>query len=131
MKLFLKFSPEIIKNPIIADIILETGAKLNINKANITPDIGEIITDVPKDKVDIVMDAFKKHGVEVTILEHPVIRDDEKCINCGTCISICPADVFLYEEDWSVSTDVEKCIRCGVCVYGCPLNALALGEDGS
>jgi len=128
MKLFLRFSPEIIKSPIIADIILETGAKLNINKANITPDIGEIITDVPKDKVDDVMNAFKVRGVEVTVLERPVIRDDEKCVNCGACTSICPADVFEYEEDWSISTKEENCVRCGVCVPGCPLCALSMGE---
>ncbi|MDY6966460.1 MAG: 4Fe-4S dicluster domain-containing protein [Halobacteriota archaeon] len=130
MKLFLRFSPEIIKNPIIAEIILETGAMLNINKANVTPDSGEIVADVTRDKVDEVMRSFKERGVEVTVLKHPVTRDDERCVNCGACISICPVDVFQFREDWGVDSDDDKCIRCGVCVYGCPLGALCLGEDG-
>jgi len=130
MKLLLRFSPEMIKSPIISEIILKTGAKLNINKANIAPSGGEIITDVPKDKVDDVIVAFKEQDVEVTVLEHPIIKDDERCVNCGACISICPTDVFEFGKDWCVESKDEGCVRCGVCVSGCPLCALSLDESG-
>lgn len=130
MKLLLRFSPEMIKSPIISEIILETGVKLNINKANIAPSGGEIVVDISRDKVDDILDAFKRRDVDATLLEHPVIRDDERCVNCGACISICPADVFEFKKDWSVNPDDDKCVRCGVCVWGCPLCALSLGVEG-
>ena len=129
MKLLLRFLPEMIKSPLISEIILETGAKLNINKANVAPSGGEIVIDIPPDKIEDVIRAFKVRDVKVIVLEHPVIRDDERCVNCGACISICPVDVFVFGDDWSVDSIVDKCVRCGVCISGCPLCALSLGEE--
>lgn len=45
-----------------------------------------------------------------------------KCIGCRTCYEICPADVFLFEENSKMLTVAypEECWFCGACIYDCP-----------
>ncbi|MEA2054104.1 MAG: 4Fe-4S binding protein [Candidatus Thermoplasmatota archaeon] len=46
----------------------------------------------------------------------------EKCLRCGGCVGLCPADALtLNEAGLSVS---EACTECGICVRFCPVEAL-------
>ena len=45
------------------------------------------------------------------------------CDQCGTCISVCPADAMMLDE-FKVEIDHEKCTECGLCVKMCPIAAL-------
>jgi Fe-S-cluster-containing hydrogenase component 2 len=49
------------------------------------------------------------------------------CDQCGTCISVCPADALRLAERLKV--DHEACVRCGICVRICPFGALTLGDE--
>ncbi|MCD4845186.1 MAG: 4Fe-4S binding protein [Methanosarcinales archaeon] len=124
MKFLLFVTPEIIARPLIAETVLETGALLNVDRADIKPSGGEIIIDVPRDKYDEVTAALIKRGAKIIPLEQPVIKDDEECINCGACISVCPTGVISFDEEWCVVMDVSKCIQCGLCITMCPHGAL-------
>lgn len=126
MKVLLRFSSDIIQEPIIADTILTTGAKINIARANVGATTGEIVIDVPGEYCQDVVHNLEKHGVDLSLLESPVVRDDEECVHCGACVSICPLDVFQFNDDWIVEVDEERCIQCGSCVEGCPHQALTL-----
>ena len=124
MKFLLYVTPEIIARPLIAETVLETGALLNVDRADIKPSGGEIIIDVPRDKYDEVTAALIKRGAKIIPLEQPVIKDDEECINCGACISVCPTGVISFDEEWCVVMDVSKCVQCGLCITMCPHGAL-------
>jgi len=124
MKFLLYVTPEIIARPLIAETVLETGALLNVDRADIKPSGGEIIIDVPQDKYDEVTAALIKRGAKIIPLEQPVIKDDEECINCGACISVCPTGVISFDEEWCVVMDVSKCVQCGLCITMCPHGAL-------
>jgi len=122
----LKFDSKTIKMPIISKVTLETGALINILRANIGARKGEIIVEVDDDKAKEVEEFFRKYGVEVIELSEKIMKDDEKCIHCGLCISLCPMDVFKLNEEYKVVADVERCIHCGFCVSACPRKALHL-----
>jgi NAD-dependent dihydropyrimidine dehydrogenase PreA subunit len=126
MKILLRFNPEIMKKSLIAEVILETGVLVGIDRATIDATGGEMVAGVPDDALDRVIESFESHGVEVTKLERPIIRADDECVHCGACISVCPVHVFRYSSDWSVSVDYKECIQCGACVTACPHNALRL-----
>lgn len=128
MKIVLHATPEIIPKPLIAEIILETGVPLNIDRADVKPSGGEVVLDVPQDRYGDVTAAFKKRSAKITELEQPVIKDEEECVNCGACISVCPTGVIYFKDDWSVVMDVSKCVQCGTCVTMCPQCALKLME---
>jgi len=52
--------------------------------------------------------------------------DQEECIQCGACISLCPQRAIELTEDCSVSFDKQKCRgeACGVCLDSCPVRAI-------
>jgi ferredoxin len=121
----LRVAPGIVRQPLIASVILETQALVNIERASIDPVSGEIVLDVSDDKCKVVKDAFERRGVDVVLLEVPVIRDDDQCVHCGACVSICPTGTFRFNK-WQVEVDARRCIQCGACVNACPHRALKL-----
>ena len=128
MKIILHVTPDITPRPLIAEVILETGTLLNIDRADVKPKGGEVVIDVPQDECELVVAAFKKRGATITCLKQPIIKDDDECINCGACISVCPTGVISFRDDWSVQMDVDKCVQCGACVTMCPQAALKVGK---
>lgn len=49
----------------------------------------------------------------------------EKCIACGRCIDICPANIFSKGDDKITLQYEESCIGCGHCVSVCPQEAIS------
>lgn len=47
----------------------------------------------------------------------------DRCVGCGECVAVCPADAIHMESDKAV-LNTEKCIGCASCVAACPGNAL-------
>jgi len=56
------------------------------------------------------------------------VVDAKKCIGCGSCQAVCPADPNCYEVAGGKSKVVhpEACIECGACVRACPVSAITL-----
>jgi ferredoxin len=128
MMIDLKFGVESIRRPILAETVLETGALLNIIKAWVEARRGEIILDVDDAIAQDVMRRLREHGVEVTEIERVVEKDEEVCIHCGACLSICPVEVFTLDGERRVVAEPKRCTRCGICVGACPVSALSLPE---
>ncbi len=57
---------------------------------------------------------------------HLSINDVDKCIECEKengnpmpCISICPANVYSWEDN-KIVIGYENCVECGACRIACP-----------
>ncbi|MBW2966754.1 4Fe-4S binding protein [Candidatus Woesearchaeota archaeon] len=57
----------------------------------------------------------------------PII-DSNKCSKCGTCIDICPMEVFAKEKDAVVVKKAKECIGCRACEVQCEKEAIKV-ED--
>lgn len=125
VKILLKFSEKIVEEPITAQVILENQIPISIIGASIDPHGGEILAEVPVSHVKKIVNAFRKKGV---IVEFPKLIevDNEKCFNCGACVSLCPVHAIKFKEDYSVFFNKEKCSSCGICVEACPARAIRL-----
>ena len=128
MKIKISIPTERTQNPIISESIIETGISINIMVANIDSTYGELIADVNDFRFYRIKNALESRGAIVSILDRPIHRDDEECVECGACISVCPMNVYCFDVGWNVQVDEKKCIQCGLCIKMCPHGALKLGE---
>jgi NAD-dependent dihydropyrimidine dehydrogenase PreA subunit len=62
-----------------------------------------------------------------------VVKDIDKCTNCGECIRRCEATLHFSAQTWKKTEDGEvavynrdNCVGCGACVMGCNFDALEL-----
>ena len=44
-----------------------------------------------------------------------------KCVGCAACVTICPVDVFDYEDEKPRDTRSDACVYCELCVDVCPV----------
>ena len=128
MKLLVTFSRKGGHEPVIARTVKETGVLINVERAHIDSHAGEVLIDVPDEFAETVCRKMREVGANVKVLEDAVIRDQDECIDCGACISVCPQDVFYLDDDWRLQLHVERCVLCGKCVVACPHNALSILE---
>ena len=61
-----------------------------------------------------------------------------KCVACGLCEAVCPADVITVEAKETADgrrfpqrfvVEVTRCIFCGYCEEACPKDAIELTRD--
>ena len=132
VRILLRFSEEIVDQPITAQVILEHGIPISIVAAHVDSHGGEILAEVPEAHVEKVVNAFREKGVTVTVPKLIEV-DSEKCFECGACLSLCPVSAIAFKEDFSVVFDEKKCIGspCGLCVDACPARAIRLVEQHS
>ena len=57
-----------------------------------------------------------------------VTLDQEKCVNCKTCVSTCPMGVYRDEGDKVTVAASEECIACMGCVAAYPTEAITVEE---
>ncbi|MDI3540283.1 MAG: L-aspartate semialdehyde sulfurtransferase ferredoxin [Methanolobus sp.] len=126
MKIKINISSETVVKPIIAESILETGVLLNVSQAHFDRSHGEIVADVMEEHYEKMYKALSSRGARVTRLDSPIEWNEDECVECSACISVCPTKVFSLEEDYSLRVDKAKCIQCGTCVEMCPQRALTL-----
>lgn len=126
MKIKINISSETVVKPIIAESILETGVLLNVSQAHFDRSHGEIVADVLEEHYEKMYKALTSRGARVTRLDSPIEWNEDECVECSACISVCPTKVFSLEDDYSLKVEKAKCIQCGTCVEMCPQRALAL-----
>lgn len=54
-----------------------------------------------------------------------------RCIQCASCLGVCPHDAVARREDGTYSVDPMQCARCGECVSVCPTGGRELIGDES
>lgn len=54
--------------------------------------------------------------------------DTEKCDGCGTCVDVCPVEVFELKNNKSVVVNLDECLVCRACEVQCPNSAIEIIE---
>ncbi len=125
MKLIVTFSRKTGKKPIIAQVVKDTGILINVERAMIDSSEGEAMIDIPDESCSLVKRKLNELGASVRVLEDVIDLDEDRCIDCGACVSICPQEVFSLSSDWKLVVQGEKCVLCGRCIEICPQRALS------
>ena len=128
-KIVLHFPRRLVDRPIIYRLVKDYDLEFNLLKASVTQNAeGLMVLELKGNKreYDRGIEFLLKTGVRIQSLSQDVTRDDERCTNCGACITICPTSAFELEPATRrVLFYDSKCITCGLCIKACPPRAMA------
>ncbi len=128
MKAWLKFSPKMVNQTVVTNMIKKYDVNFNILRADINPNGGIMLVEIVGSDVDAAIEYIEREGIEVSPIKRVVKKDEELCIDCGACISLCPVKAISLDNDWTVCVDDNECIGCKVCTYSCPTKAIKVVE---
>jgi L-aspartate semialdehyde sulfurtransferase ferredoxin len=127
-RVVLHFPSKTVDQPVISNLIRHYDLSFNIMKASIIPDQeGFVVLELSGDKTKLEagLRYLSTSGVKVESLAQKVLRNEERCTQCGACISFCPTGAFkLHSVTRIVSFENELCVACGLCIRGCPVRAM-------
>ncbi|NHJ26216.1 MAG: 4Fe-4S dicluster domain-containing protein [Candidatus Lokiarchaeota archaeon] len=107
----------------IINEILRYDITFNILKFSTGTSGVNILLDVPENKIKEITETLKQNEVIVN-KKGRIIIDDELCVDCGGCISLCPTDALHFNDQYQLEFDYEKCIGCLLCLDSCPRYAI-------
>ncbi len=55
--------------------------------------------------------------------------DQDKCVGCGECVDVCPAQVYEMKDGKSDPANYEECLGCESCVEVCSQAAITVTEE--
>lgn len=77
----------------------------------------------------------------ISMVDGKSFIDQDKCIHCGRCKSVCPYDAIAHkerpceracgvkaiesDEQGRASINQDKCVSCGMCMVSCPFGAIS------
>ena len=128
MKAWLKFSPDITNKSIISDTIKSYDIDFNILRANITPKGGKLLVEISGNQVEESIEYMESQGISVDPIKKVVRKEEEKCVDCGACVSLCPVKAISVSDDWEILVDDQLCIGCAFCTSSCPMKAIKITE---
>jgi L-aspartate semialdehyde sulfurtransferase ferredoxin len=127
-RIVLHFPIDLVSDPIISRLVKKYDLECNILKADITPrQIGILVLGLKGDNHNYkeAIEYLKSLKVSVQLLSQDVTRDEDRCIECGACVTICPSDALTRDPlTGTVRFDKDSCIGCELCIAACPMRAM-------
>lgn len=127
-RIVLRFSQDLVDQPIIYRLIKDHNLVFNILKAHVTPqEEGVVVFELTGEEADYKAGIryLEEQGVEIQPLSKDIRRDESLCTHCGVCTVMCPVDALKMDpETMNVEFDSSKCIVCGACIKSCPPRAM-------
>lgn len=127
-KIVLHFPKRLVDEPIVYKLVKDYDLKFNILKASVTPqEEGLMVLELSGKAAnyDQGIEYLKSCGIKIQSLSHDVLRNEEKCTECGVCVPVCPGVALVVDSKTrKVIFDDKKCIACELCVKICPTRAM-------
>jgi len=129
-KIVIRYTPDIVQQPVIYQLVKQYNLVFNILKARIFPRReGVIVLELSglKENFDHGIRFLKEMGLQVEPLSKSVSQNIDKCVHCGACTAFCPTGALAFEKkSFQVLFDPEKCNGCELCVSACPVRAMEI-----
>ncbi len=123
------FDKKIMYKPLIYRLAKDFDVVFNVLEAKILPKLeGRLILELrgTEESINGSIEYLSREGVAVETLVKRIVRDDERCINCGACTSVCRVDALSIDRTtMEVVFNPDKCVACGLCKIACPVGAMS------
>ena len=127
-RIVLHFPPRLVDRPIVSRLVKDYNLDFNILKASVSPaEEGLLVIELKGERTDYDrgIKYLTDNGVGIQSLSRDIIRNEERCTNCGACVTICPTGCFeLNTKTRRITFKHDKCIACGICLKACPPRAM-------
>ncbi len=125
-RIVLRFGTDISFKPVVYRLVKDYDLVVNIVKADVNPQKkGTMVLEVIGERSEEGLNYLRDLGVSVEDQNQGIVRNEEKCVMCGACTSVCPTGALYMERpSMEVSFDVDQCIVCQLCVKVCPMWAM-------
>jgi ferredoxin len=129
-KVVLHFPAAVVEQPVVYHLARDYDLAFNILKAAIGPqEEGLMVLELSGEESDYqrASDYLAKQGIRLQPLLQDIRKNDERCVDCGACVGICPSQALTLERpSMKVLFRAEECVACGECVPTCPVRAMEL-----
>ena len=132
-RIILRFKRNTIDKPIVYKLVKDYDLIFNILRANILPRAESMMVmeiEGTDENFNKGIEYLRGLNIDIEPIEQDINRDEEKCVHCGICTSVCAPDALHIErKTMRVDFDYEKCVACELCVRVCPVNAMNVFFD--
>ncbi len=121
---YLRFHPEITKEPIICNLIKEVAVEVNILRAGIDARKGGfMVIELGGEEASIKnsIGFLTKRRVGIDEISSRIHYDADQCVHCGACTAVCFSGALGMDNESQLVFAPEKCIACSLCLKACPL----------
>ncbi len=129
-RLVLHFPSAVTGQPIVYRLAREYDLVFNILRASIGPEEeGLMVMELSGDEADYqrAVDYLTRQGIRLQPLVQDIRKNDDRCVDCGACVGVCPtAALALERPSMRVTFDSDRCVVCEECVRCCPVRAMEL-----
>ncbi|MBN2851192.1 MAG: 4Fe-4S binding protein [Clostridia bacterium] len=126
-KIKIYFSKGNVGKPITYELVKKYDVMFNILHADINyGSEGNLITEISGEEKNVA-DALKyldELDVKYKMYTKSIIRDEDACIDCGSCTSVCPSGALTMNDNDELQFDKEKCLVCELCIKACPIGII-------
>lgn len=123
----LRFPAGISTQPVVCNLTRKFDLDFNISKAQISSGReGYLILEIlgQKDIVEQAKKYLEEQGILVSDVAQRIFRDENTCVECGFCTTICPTNALYMDKEHHLQFDTTKCVVCTRCIQVCPINAM-------
>ncbi len=129
--LSLRFTRDIVNEPVVVNLVKKFDLSFNILKATIYPrKEGLMVLELSGHRKNYAKGVryLKDLGIKVESIGQDIKRDESRCFHCGACTAVCPTGALhIKRPEMEVLFDGEKCSACEWCVVVCPVRAMKVG----
>jgi ferredoxin len=128
-RLDLRFPPNRATRPVTYHLVKDYDLTPNILRARIEPgQQGRMLLEVTgsRDAIDSAVAFLAKEGIEVDAAASDIVLDEDRCVVCGLCTSVCKPNALSLDGEDRLVFDKDECVYCEACVVACPRRAITL-----
>ncbi|MCX7857267.1 MAG: 4Fe-4S binding protein [Deltaproteobacteria bacterium] len=133
-RILIRFKKNTIDKPIVYRLAKDYDLIFNILRAHVYPKAESIMVleiEGEEENFERGMEYLKSKNLQIEPIEQDITRDENKCVHCGICTSVCATEALFIDrmKKMRVGFDYEKCVACELCVKVCPVKAMNVYFD--